>query len=151
VGIFSFIRRKKITVAYGVVEKLKNPNWSLGALTDYLSLKYASDHGYKRIGFGQDNNLYGHHLSLGLLQYKLNFGMIPGYKEKVEIYSTKFVKMEKLDDPVAFFGIRDNKNVFYVLSKTKPFLSKPEDKDCYLNTDLEVIRINLTEDNDSDK
>ena len=132
---------EKITVAYGVIDKLKNPNWSLGALVDYLSLKYASDHGFKRIGFGQDNNLYGHHLSSGLLQYKLNFGMLPGYKEKVEIFSTKFVKMEKFNDPVAFLGIKNNKKVFYILSRSK-------DTDYKLNTDLEVIRVYLPENND---
>jgi hypothetical protein len=129
---------EKITVAYGVIEKLKVPNWSLGALVDYLSLKYASDHGYKRIGFGQDNNLYGYHLSSGLLQYKLNFGMLPGHKEKVQMYSTKFVRMEKFEDAAAFLGMKDKKNVFYVLSGS-------ENKDYFLNTDLEVIRIKTGE------
>jgi hypothetical protein len=128
----------KINVVYGVVEKLKNPNWSLGALVDYLSLKYAADRGYQKIGWGQDNNLYGFHLSAGLLQYKLNFGMLPGYKSSSAIYTTKFLRTNKFDKTVIFMGIKSGKNVFYILSDGS-------EEDLNLNTDLDVIRGRLTE------
>ncbi|KKR10800.1 MAG: ATP-grasp domain protein [Candidatus Woesebacteria bacterium GW2011_GWA1_39_21] len=128
------------TVGYGVVEKIESPNWSLGALVDFLSLQKGMQMGYKKIGFGQDNNLYGYHLSTGLLRYKLNFGLTPGYKETGKIYSTKFVKMDKFDDELIFFGLKDGKYVFYRLVTNDPSTAG-RDKEQSLNTDLEVVTV----------
>jgi len=125
------------TVAYGIVEKIKNPNWSLGAVVDFLSLKKGMEFGYKKIGFGQDNNLYGYHLSPGLLQYKLNFGLIPHAKDTTPIYSTKFINYKKFADTIAFLGIKDGENVFYVLKK------KGTKEELELNTDLDVIQVRI--------
>ncbi len=125
---------KSFTVGYGIVERLKSPNWSLGALADFLSLKTAQEMGYKRIGFGQDNNLYGHHLSVGLLQYKLNFGLEPWYKDTGIIYSTKFPDIDKLDLPLIFLGIKNKENVFYILQKKG-------NEEIKLNTNIQIINI----------
>lgn len=122
-----------ITVCYGILEKIKEPNWSLGALTDFLCIKYAKELKYKRIGFGTDNNLYGYHLSTGLLQYKLNLGLIPYWKDTAEIYSTKFINVEKFAGTIAFLGIKEGKNIFYVLNKTEA------ENNLKLNTDMEMI------------
>ncbi len=145
-GIFLFYKGKflggnvftrtdeNFTVCYGIVEKIKFPNWSLGAIVDFLCIKYAIDEGCKRVGFGQDNNLYGYHLSTGLLQYKLNLGLTPYIKDNTKIYSTKFVNTDKLNNTIAFLGIKNGKNVFYVLEKT------PGNEVLKLNTDLDVLR-----------
>lgn len=144
-GIFIYYKNKflggnvfihtddKFTVCYGVVEKVKQPNWSLGAIIDFLSIKYAWDLGYKRVGFGQDNNLYGYHLSVGLIQYKLNLGLIPSYKDTNKMYTTRFINTKKFSDCVVFLSIKDGKDVFYVLEKGK-LVSHLK-----LNTSLEII------------
>ena len=130
---------EKFTVVYGIVEKIKTPNWSMGAIVDFLSIRYAKKLGLKRVGFGQDNNLYGYHLSRGLLQYKLNFGLSPSVKNKTQVYSTKFVSKDKFSDYIMFLGIKDDKNVFYVLSKKGLEKDLPK-----LNTDWEVIYKDLS-------
>ena len=125
---------EKFTVVYGIVEKLQTPNWSMGAIVDFLSIQFAKKLGHKRVGFGQDNNLYGYHLSRGLLQYKLNFGLLPSIKNKTNVYSTKFVNVEKFSDYIIFLGIKGDNNVFYVLSKKGLDKELPK-----LNTDWEVV------------
>lgn len=122
----------KFTVVYGIVEKIKTPNWSMGAIVDYLSVDYAKKLGYKKVGFGQDNNLYGYHLSKGLLQYKLNFGLSPSIKEKTQIYATKILRSDKLTNGIMFFGLKGKDKVIYVLNKGAI-------KEPVLNTDLPVI------------
>ena len=124
----------KLTVCYGVVERLKIPNWSFGAIIDFLCMKYAKEKGFKRIGFGQDNNLYGHHLSIGLLQYKLNLGLVPHIKDTGTVYTTRFITKDKFKNEIVFLGIKDKKNVFYILKK------KSDSEVVKLNTDIEVVR-----------
>ncbi len=125
---------EKFSVGYGAVSKIKNPNWSLGAIADFLSAECAAKLCYKSISFGKDNNLYGYHLSTGLLQYKLNFGLVPSYKSTAEIYSTKIISADKFANSIAFLGVRNGKSVFYVLEKVST------SDDLKLNTDIEVIR-----------
>jgi len=127
----------KLTVCYGIVERVKNPNWSYGAIIDYLCIKYAKEKGYNRIGFGQDNNLYGHHLSVGLLQYKLNLGLTPKIKDNATIYTTRLIKADKFKNEIVFLGMKNTRYVFYVLKKDK------DGKELKLNTDIEIIEGNI--------
>lgn len=127
----------KLTVCYGIVERVKNPYWSFGAIIDYLCIKYAKEKGYNRIGFGQDNNLYGHHLSVGLLQYKLNLGLTPKIKDNATIYTTRLIKADKFKNEIVFLGMKNTRYIFYVLKKDK------DGKELKLNTDIEIIEGNI--------
>lgn len=60
--------------------------------------------GRARIGYGTDTNLYGHHLSMGLLAYKLSLGFRAMPRGSVEL--TKFVRWTSLPPPIAFFQTR---------------------------------------------
>ncbi len=60
--------------------------------------------GRARIGYGTDTNLYGHHLSMGLLAYKLSLGFTPMPKGGLEL--TKFVRWTSLPEPIAFYKSR---------------------------------------------
>ncbi len=135
-GNIFIISETGFTITYGIVEKIKYPNWSLGAIADFISVRRAFEMGYKTVGFGQDNNLYGYHLSQGLLQYKLNFGLTPNYKDTDIIYTTKFIDYKKFKDSIIFLGIKDSKKIFYILKK----ISSKEVSQINLNTDLETFR-----------
>lgn len=120
-------------VGFGACEKIESPNWGMGTIVDFLSAEQAKKLGYKKIRYGIDNNLYGHHLSTGLLKYKLNFGLVPVVNSKTQIYSTRFTNTDKFDNTIAFLGSKDCENVFYILKK------QGIDDDLILNTDLQTI------------
>ncbi|HLE48409.1 MAG TPA: ATP-grasp domain-containing protein [Patescibacteria group bacterium] len=128
---------ESLLVGFGAVEKTDTPKWSLGAIVDFICVKHAMETGMKKVSFGIDTNLYGHHLSTGLLTYKLNFGLTPTYKETADLISTKFMNMNKFEDYICFLGIKDGKIVFYLI-KTN---DKSEPEKPILNTNLEVIEI----------
>ena len=64
----------------------------------------------------------------------MNFGLLPSIKNKTNVYSTKFVNVEKFSDYIIFLGIKGDNNVFYVLSKKGLDKELPK-----LNTDWEVV------------
>ena len=67
----------RLSVGYGISEKIKGLAGGLGLLLDYCFMEYAQKEGYKEVSFGQDTNLYGHELSSGLLAYKTKLGFYP--------------------------------------------------------------------------
>lgn len=92
--------QKWLIVGYGVARKIENLN--LGALLDYLTIKYGSEKGYKTVSFGRDTNLYGFHLSTGLFSYKARLGLTPEPNKKAGVVTTKFLSFEKFDERVLF-------------------------------------------------
>ncbi|KKQ48921.1 MAG: biotin carboxylase-like protein [Candidatus Woesebacteria bacterium GW2011_GWC1_38_13] len=125
-------------VGFGACEKVENPNWGMGTIVDFLSAEQAKKLGYKKIRYGIDSNLYGHHLSTGLLKYKLNFGLDPVVNSKTQVYSTRFIRTDKFDDTVVFLGIKNNNYVFYVLQK-----NGSPDEDLKVRTDFEIVKIKI--------
>lgn len=64
-----FDNKKKISMSFAwYSEPARNTGCST-CLVETL-VEYGNKHGYKSLSFGQDTNLYGGHLSLGLYEYK---------------------------------------------------------------------------------
>lgn len=91
-------------VSYSASEKIESLAGSLTLLMDYEFLVYAQKKGYKEVSFGQDTNLYGHDLSVGLINYKAKLGFIPHPANKTYYIDPYFFSFDKFDDPVVFFS-----------------------------------------------
>ncbi|OGM33287.1 hypothetical protein A3D00_00165 [Candidatus Woesebacteria bacterium RIFCSPHIGHO2_02_FULL_38_9] len=102
-GDIFFEVNKILGVGYGIAEKIPELSGGLGLLLDYYFLEYAQSLGYKEVSFGQDTNLYGHDLSIGLLTYKSKLGLIPKPSLKTYWVSTYFLNFEKFEGPLMFF------------------------------------------------
>src|SRR6185369_7235513 len=82
-------------IGYGIAERFDELNGGLTLLMDFEFIKYAQENGYKEISFGQDTNLYGHDLSIGLITYKAKLGFTPKLANKAYWFNTFFVNTEK--------------------------------------------------------
>jgi len=76
--------KEKMSMSYGWANKEER---RLGIATHevFILLDYAISKGYKKLSFGQDNNLYGGHLSLGLHHFKTYWNTKP----KITVSSEK--------------------------------------------------------------
>ncbi len=114
-GNICTIEADHLSVGYGVVEKREGTSYNMGAFVDFATLLFARKLGKGEVRFGQDTNLYGFHLSLGLLSYKCRFGLTARPALKSGLVTTKFVSFEHLKETVAFMSINDNKTLITVL------------------------------------
>jgi hypothetical protein len=78
------------------------PEMSRYLITKLLEQSYRE--GYREVSFGVDTNLYGHHLSIGLLRSKIQMGFVP-----IQVSSPsrliKFIDRSALDPEFFHFGI----------------------------------------------
>jgi hypothetical protein len=114
-GNICTIEADRLSVGYGVVEKREGTSYNMGAFVDFATLLFARELGKGIVSFGQDTNLYGFHLSLGLLSYKCRFGLTAEPVLKNGLVTTKFVHFEHLKDTIAFVSITDSKTTITVL------------------------------------
>ncbi|EKD62687.1 MAG: biotin carboxylase-like protein, partial [uncultured bacterium] len=94
----------RLTVGYGAAAKISELAGGLTLLLDYYFLDYASRQGYDEVSFGQDTNLYGTDLSIGLLAYKVKLGLTPVKANKTYSVTTYFLNFDDFDDPIMFFA-----------------------------------------------
>lgn len=102
-GNIFFLYSSKLSIGYGVSQKIPHLAGGLGLLIDYYSLNYAQERNYHQVSLGQDTNLYGFHLSTGLLAYKAKLGFKPYPAPKTEWRSLYFLNWDKFNGPVMFF------------------------------------------------
>ena len=102
-GDLFHLSNNRLSASFGVYEDLPTLAGSLGLIIDYQFLIEAQRQGYKEVSFGQDTNLYGFHLTSGLMFYKAKLGFSPVPAVKTEYTSTFFVNFTKFADPIMFF------------------------------------------------
>ena len=110
---------KILGVGYGVSEKIPEFTGGLSLLLDYFFLEYAQKAGHFKVSFGQDTNLYGHDLSVGLLAYKAKLGFTPFKANKTYSVTTYFLNFEDFDDSIMFFSEKGNDLELNVITKER--------------------------------
>lgn len=111
--------RKTLSVAYGITERIPGLAGGLGLLLDYYSMVYAQALGCQAISLGQDTNLYGFHLSPGLLFYKVKLGFKPVPATKTGWATTYFLNFERFGEEVMFFGDgKEGLSLYIITEKT---------------------------------
>jgi len=98
----------RLSVGYGVGERLKELRGGLMVLTDFTFLNYAKENGFAEVSFGQDTNLYGSDLSIGLIAYKTKLGFSPVPANKTFWVTTNFYKLDKFADGAFVFTNGDD-------------------------------------------
>ncbi len=114
-GNVCVIEAERLSVGYGVVEKRAGTSFNMGAFVDFATLMFARDLKKEYVSFGQDTNLYGHHLSTGLLSYKSRFGLTAVPVAKSGIVTTKFIHFEHFVDTIAFVALDGDKTTLVVI------------------------------------
>ena len=120
---------KRLSVGYGIAEKIKELRGGLMLLSDYSFLEYACKSGYREVSFGQDTNLYGNELSTGLISYKTKLGFYPVAANRTYWLGTHFKSLEKFSSDVVFFagdGEKLNKLVIIGDFETKNEIRLPQ-------------------------
>lgn len=115
----------KLSIAYGLISEKFSSGINWGAILDFKTIEYGVQKERNIVSFGQDTNLYGYHLSPGLLSYKSRFGLLPKPQEKKGWVTTKFVSTEKFSDTVFFFSEKNGEFILTCLYKYE----KPEGKE----------------------
>lgn len=123
-GNICTLQKDKLSIGFGIVKHSKNLNWNLGALLDFLTIKFGVEKGYKIVSFGRDTNLYGLHLSAGLFSYKSRLGLTPEPVEKTGWVTTKFLNYDKFTDPIVFVEERNSKLNLQVLFRNEEPIEK---------------------------
>lgn len=132
---------EKLSVGYGATASIKLEKWNLGAYVDFKTLEFAKSIGYNTVSFGQDTNLYGHHLNPGLFSYKARLGLTPEPAKKADWITTKFVSFEAFGDEIVFLGKDKDMVITYLLSrKDQP------DPHAYIARGVEEVRLISMED-----
>ncbi|MBU1086872.1 MAG: GNAT family N-acetyltransferase [Candidatus Omnitrophica bacterium] len=85
-------------------------------------IKESIKKGFARLGYGVDTNLYGHHLSTGLMQAKINSGFVPKSTGTSELM--KITDFNVFDLPVFFFNFGANNQLESTLIITEELLSQ---------------------------
>lgn len=95
--------KDRLSLGYGVAERIEGLVGGLGLLLDYYSLLHAQKSGFRLISFGQDENFYGFHLSSGLFFYKAKLGLKPVPAYNTAWATTFFLNLAKFDEQLLFF------------------------------------------------
>lgn len=140
-GNICLIGPEKLSVGYGVVEKREGTSYNMGAFVDFATLQFARELGREVVSFGQDTNLYGFHLSVGLLSYKCRFGLTAEPSLKNGLVTTKFIHFEHLNDVVAFMSLNGNKTTISVIYSGE----QPNASEFHARGIDEVVLINRNE------
>jgi hypothetical protein len=140
-GNICLVETEKLSVGYGVVEKRDGTSYNMGAFVDFATLQFARELGREVVSFGQDTNLYGFHLSVGLLSYKSRFGLTAEPSLKSGLFTTKFIHFEHLSEVVAFMTLNGNKTAISVIYSGE----KPNASEFQARGIDEVILINRSE------
>lgn len=149
-GELFFVVNHRLSIGYGVAKRVDGLAGGLTLLMDYQFMNYAQKKGFNEISFGVDDNLYGAHLSVGLLAYKAKLGFTPQPAPKTYWVSSFIQKPacrqagpEAFSDPVIFFGGTKKSLEMVVLSKEGAnFDPKP-----YLPTGVTEVKLLKTSSN----
>lgn len=89
-----------------------NGNFSQAELsirTFYEVIEHSRQNGFHQISYGMDSNLFGEHLSMGLMEYKASLGFRPVPGKGRELL--KILNPEKLDKEYFFFALNGNEEL----------------------------------------
>jgi hypothetical protein len=92
-----------LSVGYGIASKEEELSGGLTLLLDYKFMDYAQTLGYREVSLGQDSNLYGFDLSIGLLAYKTKLGFTPLPGKKTYWVTTYFRNFAKFGEKIMLF------------------------------------------------
>lgn len=95
---------ERLSVGYGVAERMPGLRGGLMLLVDYSFLQHAKDSGHSEVSFGQDTDLYGSDLSMGLISYKTKLGFKPVPANNTFWVNSYFLKMDKFENGSLVFG-----------------------------------------------
>ena len=102
-------------------DKYKNYDMPLRSFIEVM--EHAVNLKYSRISYGRDTNLYGHHLSIGLMEYKASLGFEPAPERARQIF--KVLNPKILNDEYFFFGLDGEQLVPLYFTKTPRALILP--------------------------
>lgn len=101
-------KKQSVTIAYAAYDG-NHRDKELSVRTFFAAMEFARLNGYTTISYGMDTNFYGHHLSLGLMEYKAGLGFTPiAGKDKQLV---KILNPEKLDEEYYFFTLKDGEKL----------------------------------------
>lgn len=109
--IKKFNKSPKLSMSYGWM-KDEARNAGLATYEVRLLIDYATSNNYRYLSYGQDNNLYGGHLSVGLHHFKTYYGAkakITASSDIKSIFITDKVNLDKL--PIIFYTGNDSQKL----------------------------------------
>lgn len=115
-GIIARKEREKASFAYKASDKIELttlPNGNLGAIIDYMFIKEMKKKGVQKITGGTSLNSFGAEVTLGYLEYKLNFYSVRA-DEKSEV--VQHVPVAE-DGSVVFYGKQNGKDFLFGMKK----------------------------------
>ncbi len=117
-----------MVIGYGVAQRLPDLRGGLGLLLDYYSIEMALEQGFEQLSFGKDDNLYGAHLSVGLLKYKTKLWLTPKAANKTYWLTTFFKNFDKFENEIAFLAQNEagELDLVVIYKDTQPDIQKPK-------------------------
>jgi hypothetical protein len=99
-------KEQMATIGYAAYTDAGRP-LELARRTFAEALNFANKAGFRELSYGKDQNLYGHHLSVGLMEYKAGLGFSPKPSGNKQII--KILNPAKFHNEYSFFTIEGEK------------------------------------------
>lgn len=135
-GNLGTLTNEKMTVGYGALLPFDTKH-NLGAFIDFKCIEAGFNWGYKVVSFGQDTNLYGGHLSVGLLSHKARLGLTIEEKADKGFEQLETQELRLRTDTIMFLG--KGKILYIIYKNEKPqgveFMAKGIERVEYLNNE----------------
>ncbi len=105
--IFTITAENRGIAAFKASERMEDfskKRQSIGAVIDYLVIRFLINYGVSEISFGKSRNAFGVINTLGNLDYKLRFGFIPTPDQKSPLLESVALSP---DGTVLFYGLKN--------------------------------------------
>ena len=138
--------KNKLSIGYGFSDRIENLRGDLMLLMDYKFIEYALSLKLSEISFGQDTNLYGTNLRVGLIMYKSKIGFSPVPANKTIWVNTFVVNKENIKKDLMFFGCKNSDGYLDTLFIYSENVAAAKQYEGYLPNKIQKLEITNIDD-----